>query len=524
MINALLEEKTVEKSQNQSLVVVRRRTYKKMSEFELHKMFTEEQAQEKIISSLYSQNEWVLLDRYRDFQYPLSFKTVPLKDELKAFTVIYLEDNQPSTVATAVRFLFKVLEETNGLQKDVINIKNLGAYTTYMTDILIAFLSFIEADEVKTRIIIETIKTHEKESSNKSRSLPNIQSVMLFNRIIEDFINKYLEEIPVFYPIVLWWKLTMIIPMRPIEFFQLKATDFYEDNGTYWIHIQRSLKSGENDGKHRIPLITEFQIDRATYNLFCTYLNSIELGDQGFIFNSEGIDIRYDREFMGRHVLGYLHDKFYKVVIEEIYGLTVIDKESKEVLGKREIERINYGDTRHLAFLDLIVSGFNPYTIAQLGGHRQLSTQNFYYAGITTFCTSKAYSLAYGIIELDNTNALAMTNWRKNELLKNTADLSSCRRISNGYCTSKNFPYECGSADCAHGECPYHISDNAADISEQKKRIQEDMERKVEILKSIMYKEPNDSITRSEVTNGLQEDIVKLARLVKCETLPKEEK
>ena len=41
------------------------------------------------------------------------------------------------------------------------------------------------------------------------------------------------------------------------------------------------------------------------------------------------------------------------------------------------------------------------------------------------------------------------------------------------------------------------------------------MNDKIELLKAIVYSEPNDSVIRSEATGTLQEDIVKLARLYK---------
>lgn len=523
MISALINEQSAGSNKRRQIVAIKHRTFQNTSEIEIRRMFTVEQDDEKILTASYAADTWRLLDRYKDQTYSLNFKDLPYAEELKAFTVCYLEHNQPVSAANAIRFIIKVLHVTNGLTEEIRDIKSVGKYSAYNVDLLTAFVSFIELKPSELRVIYEVLEKNQTERSEQSRPLPVFQSVMLFQQIVDDFAVRYLKDMPAYYPIVLWWKLTMIIPMRPIEFFQLKTSDFYISDGEYMMHLIRSPKSGEQDDRHRIPLISEFRIDQDIYYLFQHYIDTIDPGEQGFIFNSNGIKTAIDREFMGRNRLDFLQDQFFDDIVAGVYKQQVIEKETTTVLEKGQIERINYGDTRHLAFMNLILSGMNPYTIAQLGGHRQLSTQNYYYNGLTAYCTSKAYSLAYGIVVLEDANMVTVTDFRKNELLKNTTDLSSCRRIENGYCTSRDFPYECGSADCSSGECPYHISDNIADIKEKKKLIQEDITRKVSVLKSIIYKEPNDSVEREETANSLQEDIVKLARLLQCEQMSHKE-
>jgi len=57
----------------------------------------------------------------------------------------------------------------------------------------------------------------------KSRDLPNYRHILYFDEKIEQFLNEGTEfELKKYFPIVLWWKITTVIPIRPTEFLKLK--------------------------------------------------------------------------------------------------------------------------------------------------------------------------------------------------------------------------------------------------------------------------------------------------------------
>ncbi|RHW06629.1 integrase, partial [Bacillus cereus] len=57
----------------------------------------------------------------------------------------------------------------------------------------------------------------------KSRDLPDYRHILYFDEKIEQFLNEGTEfELQKYFPIVLWWKITTVIPMRPKEFLKLK--------------------------------------------------------------------------------------------------------------------------------------------------------------------------------------------------------------------------------------------------------------------------------------------------------------
>lgn len=519
-MSVLLENNPVTNGKTREIVSKSYLKYDDAEEERYIKLFCELKDDGYIVSTSYYEDLWILLDRYKDLRYRIDFSGRRLKKECKAFSVCVMKEVQPATASTCLNFIIKILQETDDLQAGSLDCQNLNVYTRYVADVFSRFIWFISADPQTVRIYLEAIEEHMPDEDYKNRSLPAFQSVILFDRIIGKFQREDLQGMKEFYPIVLWWKLTMIIPIRPIEFFILKDKDFFKEGDAWYIHITRCLKSRRGGS---IPLVDKFRISQEVYNLFEEYIQSVAIGTEGYIFNSYGHDIANPREFMGRGILENMLGTFFKKVVAERYGYEVLEKGSTDILRKGEIERINYGDTRHLAFLNLIVSGFNPYTIAQLGGHRSLSAQTAYYSCLTAFCTSKAYALAYGIIELDSLDSFAITDWRSNQSKRRSADLTNARRIGSGYCISEDFPFECATSDCEDGGCPFFISGDSSRMNQQKENIRRDIERKSEILRSVLYCESEDSVTREKAANGLREDIIRLARILENEKIKENE-
>jgi len=497
------------------LVVERKVTYGSISEFELREKFFALQKTGYIINESFSDDEWIVRNELKDAASHLHINKNMYK--LKAFTLVYAENTDAKTLGKAIAFILKILKVSDNLKNQYIDTRKIGQSTAYFTHVFELYLDFAEEDVAENRIILERIVESEV-NNNNSRKLPNYQSILLLDFLIERFISEDLDKNLKYYPIVLWWKLTMIIPMRPTEFFTLRKSDFHKDENGCFINIHRSKKSDPNNkDPHEIELIDFFKIDEKLYDLFIDYINKTEFFEagEGYLFNAINVHTSSDREYIGTNVLQYLEIKFYDNFISEKYGYTIVKKETRTFLKDNEIEFINYGDTRHLAFLNLIISGYNPYTIAQLGGHRNLSTQFSYYSGLTAYCTSKAFSLAHGITKINSANALAMHDFQKKILAKENYDLSKARKIKDGYCICENYPYECFSVDCGNGMCEFFIPDNSENIAEEISIVQAEMNDKIELLKAIVYSEPNDSVIRSEAVGTLQEDIVKLARLYK---------
>lgn len=515
MATASLKQKELVNDAKTPLVIERKVTYRSVSEFEQKKKFIELQKAGYIINKSFQDDEWIVRDELKEKSSHLRISKDQYK--LKAFILAYAADIDAKTLGRVVRFVIKVLRASDNLKKQNIDMESVGQPTAYLTHVFELYLNFAEEDMVKNRVLLECIAENEV-NRVESRKLPTYQSILLFAHLIDRFIKDDLKDNLRFYPIVLWWKFSMVIPVRPIEFFTLRKSDFRKDEDGCYINIHRSKKSDPNNKRpHQIELIDFFKIDEEMYDLFMDYIDKTEILEEGegYLFNTINSRTATTREYIGSQSLKHLEDQFYKKIISEKYGYRVVKKDTKKFLADDEIEYINFGDTRHLAFLNLIISGYNPYTIAQLGGHRNLSTQFSYYSGLTTYCTSKAFSLAHGITSINSVNALAMHDYQRNRLFQEDYDLSKARKIKGGYCISENYPYECYSIDCGGGVCEHFISDSSENIAKSIEDIQADIQDKTELLKAILYSEPNDSVIRCETTGSLRDDMIKLARLYK---------
>lgn len=518
MGKALKKQEIIENGSARGVIMESAIRYSTLSEIELRNIFARMVAEEKILPCKYTDNEWILTGRLKDKYQYIEFEGLSkdIRNKIKAYTLCLLDKNESESTGTYVSMIIDVVDITDVFSSSTTEVleylrnKEIGE-STYSA--FLDFLTFIEIDDSETRVFKEALS--ENITKVSVRTLPCFQSVMAFDDIINKLLKNDFETVKEFYPILLWWKLTMVIPMRPIEFFTLKNTSFYQKEKRYYIKIERSLKSDPTNKKnHPIGLVTDFQITKQLYDLFQSYINIVELKDAGYIFNSSEHNFKYDREFVGRGIFNYNLNKFYDKIVKEKYGFTVLEKETKQFLDEKEIEKINFGDTRHLSFLNLIISGYNPYTIAQLGGHRELSSQMSYYSGATSYCTSKAFSFALGIDNLD-VHTMPIAEWRQNQIMMTSTDLSKAIEIDGGYCTCPNFPYECYTATCRSGKCKYFVNPDGSILVNEIKEVEDDISRKVELLRLMIYKEPNDCVERAEIIGALKDQILALGRLYK---------
>lgn len=110
-----------------------------------------------------------------------------------------------------------------------------------------------------------------------NRELPDFQDVLLFDDIIERFFTSFdIEQTMPYLPIMIWWKLTNIIPLRPYDFFILKkdCLEVKQDN-SYWLKLNRSKNRVYSpEMKSLIP--DTIQIDNMMYDLISNHKFRLE--------------------------------------------------------------------------------------------------------------------------------------------------------------------------------------------------------------------------------------------------------
>lgn len=466
-----------------------------------------------ILTENFEENNWILLNNLEKYEHNIHFpfNNKNISDILKYYLLVKI-GLQNSSIKNALRAISSIklfMEKSNNFDKD---------YLIKMRDEIKFW-----ADTKKQQIyfIKEFLKFSGLENSNEyfnildnisipktnTRNLPTYQSIITLDYIISDFINVCSnEQLLKYYPVLIWWQLTKIIPMRPLEFFILDKNCLLEKNNKYYIKIDR-VKNKNGQVKYKsIPVLKEIEIDESLYvfiKKYVDYIQSINNNDSKYLFSYEVISSFYPkmqptkrkkRDFISSGFMSTIYKNFCKEVICDYYGFNLIEKGDKEILENKDLERIQYGDTRHIAFCNMMLQGFNPLTIAQIGGHHTLSEQMGYYNHLDTYVSAKTYVMARALknkLYLKNTNLEITDNNKKSLLKKNIFGLKfySLPEVENGdgRCSSENFPFDCVCDSCLF--CEHFIESkniSQTKLKEQEIIINKEIDNKLKYIKEII--------------------------------------
>ncbi|MGE7271992.1 tyrosine-type recombinase/integrase [Brevibacillus panacihumi] len=294
----------------------------------------------------------------------------------------------------------------------------------------------------------------------ENRDLPSFIDILTFSDIIDDFFSTRTKEdhnYRRFFPIQLWWKISTIIPMRPIEFVRLKfnCIETKPDN-SFWLTLSRAKKS--------VPTTDTIQIDRATFQLVTEFQDIVtELGcNAEYLFSYQHYYSFLDEQ--GKHhsrrlrktEVNRITDHQFIKLLNGFY-----DKVVSKIYGHTELERITPGDTRHFAIMNMFLQGFNMLSIARMAGHDNLETQDTYYSHSVHYAQSYVYHVAQKRVEekMRKSMSNAFLGERRKVIDKGRIhkhDLKDLRLTDYGYCQDKDpdFPTNCAT-DCRI--CDYYL-------------------------------------------------------------------
>lgn len=306
-----------------------------------------------------------------------------------------------------------------------------------------------------------------------ARKLPKTKDILLFGEYVDMFFHN--EDIPkefkLFYmPILIWWKLTTIIPMRPSEFARkIKRNYLLNENGTYYLKIDRVKKTADVKN-YLLPVLNRIQIPDTMYNLINNYvLETNSYGETETLisynalcairnkikelypnyynkkWNTFLVERKINRNVFTRNILYNLLDSFYDFVINTFYKDSLIE------------ERIRLGDTRHIAFTSLMLQGYSPVEIAILGGHRTLRTLDNYTCTLNTYVDTEVISIIRKNIKISTFENQTIMDIVFNMPSEPPISLSKCIHADIdgedlGYCTNQ---FESNNNPCEHDDCYY---------------------------------------------------------------------
>lgn len=460
-----------------------------------------------------------------------------LYNALKAYAIVELYNRRISlrTVASRVFCVIKILQVTKGYDEDY-----MDDYIDYMdegkrrsnTDYKFGNMSFIFFNPIgdwkEYFDDLETLESIHLVGENV-REIPDYKSIILFDYIINDVMTKEMQNREKYYPLYLWWSITTIIPLRPAEFVKMKKDCCYFDEKIkeYYIKVPREKQSPNPLSKRRvIPIVDTLKITKKMYDLIEDYKNicKINRSQSEYLLNLE-VYARFtsyeqysytrskNKDRMGYEKLKKLLDTFYDEIVSKEYKYKIVDTGKSD--NDDTIVKLKLGDSRHLAFLSMLLQGFNPITIAEIGGHESLSSQLHYVAHIDEFSDAHTLMLIKKIRTTLNQgmeNLDVLTTREKKLIGYRDKPKIVPRSIDEGLCYSENFPNECIDKDCIFCN---HFEFNFDNVSYKKYKELNDNTHEIrdEITSKISFiKRYYDELIKQEV---FIEDVSPIPELAK---------
>ncbi|MFJ5788970.1 site-specific integrase [Lysinibacillus sp. NPDC093197] len=438
--------------------VLRKNIQYKHFDFDKYKeMFLDLVYRGKIIGN-FEDPTWMVHDKIA--AYPMNFNFDieiyrELNDSLKAYTILNVENRIATfSIYNNVLNLKKLILNTSGLTDNYkldlfleeLNIKYSNEAYRYASS-LKKFLNFYPLNNHQE--ILKLLKKYSKKK-NSQRALPNFDDVLIFDQIVNDYFqNNPTEDTLKYLPIMVWWTITNIIPLRPSEFLMLKKNCLIIEEDNY-----------NNSKKIIIPRVKQrtneieydtIEIDDSAYSFL---KNIIALVDNIDSESEDLFSIKIIHKFqkatfskknkrINLRDFGTLKEYFYSEIVEERYGYYNLDI-------------IKTGDTRHFAIINMALQGFNMLSIARMAGHSEIRTQGSYYSHAEHFAQSYVYKLAQLKFEKNiNLNMKhGITGWKryiyqKGKIL-NEAQFNDeiVGKVDYGLCTENKsvFPKTCEDA------------------------------------------------------------------------------
>lgn len=361
-------------------------------------------------------------------------------------------------------------------------------YVNHITE----FLQIIPGACEERDYIIEEMEEHAVRRLNKhkgkQRRLSDFDAYLKFDEVLSRLWLTADKRQKLFYfPLYFWWNLTAILPLRPTEFLLTPRDCLHENgNGENIITVRRTKLKGRADkiayrvaddyekkqyviSGHLAGEVHEYL--NATVNMRHTKIGTLFL--QQPHFNYLGISQKPTNQYYSysclKTCLRYFHDETDAV----------------------NIARIKFGDTRHIAMANLILSGGSPVICRELAGHSDIDISSHYYSNISNLvecATIARYRKSKsGDAEMAGTSKYPLT-------------LPTVRsRVSGGWC---------GSPEMARGEisdclkvtgehigdcsrCIYYFPDNQGvridflDVAAGKKKVDADSQYLIRMIELV---------------------------------------
>ncbi|HDR4715851.1 TPA: site-specific integrase [Bacillus cereus] len=315
---------------------------------------------------------------------PQEFKTI-----IKCW-IVNLIDQYKEIAAQCLIHLANGFEVTKGFQTTEIQAlvdyieygENSHNYRRNIVKSLCNFFDYADLELAEDYLpVLVDLKNKMPRQKSNIRELPPSQYVLSFSyylekrfdTLMENFIDKenFDKELLMVYPLAIWWRLTTIIPMRSSEFALIERDCLTEEEGKYYLQLPRTKQTSR-----RIQIMDKVLIDNEMCQLINHYIDlTNQYGKTDTLISyrsiisaensSRGYFQKNTNQFKRKNLVSLI-SRFYKTM-EQVYDFKVEPE-----------YQLRPNDTRHLAFMSLMMQGYSPVEIARLGGHKTIQTQLHY--------------------------------------------------------------------------------------------------------------------------------------------------
>ena len=242
----------------------------------------------------------------------------------------------------------------------------------------ISFCDFYDDIPVSQSFIGQLLISLDKiKYTTSTREIPKLADLINFKDCIETFYKEMLEQkneklLIKYYPIIIWWKLTSVIPMRPSEFCLLKRDCIQQNNNISFPRLKqrRNNPNSRNNIFHDSLPISEELIK--IINHYKALTNGFNNTSSLFSFDAflalslqKRSDVDYTEQRFTPKYLNHLLNLFYQEIVIERYNLEVN-------------EMLKPGDLRHIAITSMMLQGYDRVEIERLSGHYEVNSHYSY--------------------------------------------------------------------------------------------------------------------------------------------------
>lgn len=384
-------------------------------------------------------------------------------DLIKCFLIENLNnDISINTLEVKLETIKGIIKITNNFAQksiDEASIKDLFNRKSYCVSYAIQYIEYLYSIYKITDLQKQVLNILLSINSNKkinTRVLPSNYEILALDYYLKNYFQNEVDEFAkkYYYPILLWWKITNIIPMRPSEFANKLSRDcIVEEEGKYYIKITRIKNTKESrigSRNVKIPILNRIRITKEIYDLIENYKQMTAFDEETntllsykayVIFRNEYYKNDNDHNKGNRLtysnlLINYFSSDCLYRILDNFYKRVILKKYKDFSIGKK----VALGDTRHLAFCSLLLQGLSPIEIAMIGGHITLISQNHYIGHTSFYIDAEIINYFNNDVLIKNTSHRKLKNIIFNKDKEPTLKVQDERKTEDGvgYCVASN--------------------------------------------------------------------------------------